>query len=752
MPSRDDNYDFIKIIGKGAFGIVELWQQRFNDEKLVAAKRVHVGEMTAEEVERTRQEAQVLKSLQHPHVVKYLGSWVSRQKEDLIIIQEYCEGGDLAHFIYFKKKSGEQISEELVMQWLAQLTHALQYCHKKARILHRDFKPSNIFLSEDLQSVRLGDFGIAKNLRSTASLCQTVVGTQAYMSPELTRMQKYGPKTEVWSLGATLYEMCTHKKLYDSPDILELVEKISSSSEAPRLSPDLGYSTELQDICAAMLVKDSGARPTLSDMLTNHALLRVTVLQLERNMDWGESLVPGEDPKLEVSLEAQDKLQALFKKHSKNGLLSKTELASLLHKLHPKWDSGVARILLKAADEDGDENLDCEEFLSWLLAGNSEWNPIKQAMMLSVDEDDPEPRVDRSKTEKASEEAPPEGESFAALAANARQRLLKPTAERTSLSLKEAAAMKDLVELARQHKELTDLLQQFPLDKEAEAMSTVAFAKWSVSRLKEYLTSHGGTLDGAVEKHELVERCQKLHLEQNGSAEGADEEDLAYAERIDARLRCLRLLQDQTDPDPIQLAIALRQAQSLLVEEPCVTAILSHSQRLGMRAEDKLKTAKTVPEMEQALEIMEAVKDVKLPDGHTNCVSSMKLDEANFRLRGVRSKEKKIGVRSHCGPFVKTSSLKGDSTLQQAKLQLAQVWCRPVEALDFFAADGSPLDTEERWEGLVRGTDSIEVNLVLDRGRLLGRKGSKAGAKPKAKLTAKRSLAGLAASSSPWRN
>lgn len=198
--------------------------------------------------------------------------------------------------------------------------------------------------------------------------------------------------------------------------------------------------------------------------------------------------------------------------------------------------------------------------------------------------------------------------------------------------------MKDLVELARQHKELTDLLQQFPLDKEAEAMSTVAFAKWSVSRLKEYLTSHGGTLDGAVEKHELVERCQKLHLEQNGSAEGADEEDLAYAERIDARLRCLRLLQDQTDPDPIQLAIALRQAQSLLVEEPCVTAILSHSQRLGMRAEDKLKTAKTVPEMEQALEIMEAVKDVKLPDGHTNCVSSMKLDEANFRLRGVRSR------------------------------------------------------------------------------------------------------------------
>ena len=417
--------------------------------------------------------------------------------------------------------------------------------------------------------------------------------------------------------------------------------------------------------------------------------------------------------------------------------------------MHPKWDSGVARILLKAADEDGDDSLDYEEFLSWLLAGNNEWNPIKQAMMLSTDDEDPEPRVDRSKTEEAS----PHGEKFAALAAHARERLLKPTSEeRASLSLKEAAAMKDLVELARQHKELTDLLQQFPFDLEAEAMSTVDFSSWSISRLKEYLTSHGGSLEGAVEKVDLVERCQQLHREQNQRAE-VDEEDLAYAERIDARLRCLRLLQDQQEPDPVQLAIALRQAQRLLVEEPCVTAILTHSQRLGMRAEDKLKTAKTVPEMEQALDLMEAVKDVKLPDGRINCVSSTALDEANSRLQGVRSKEDKIGVRSLCGPFVKTSSIKGDSTLQQAKLQLAQVWCRPVESLDFFAADGAPLDSEEKWQDLIRGVQSLELKLVLDRGRL-GRKGSKAGLKPKdpkAKLAAKKSLASLAASTSPWR-
>ena len=422
-------------------------------------------------------------------------------------------------------------------------------------------------------------------------------------------------------------------------------------------------------------------------------------------------------------------------------------------RLHPKWDSGVARVLLKAADEDGDENLDYEEFLSWLLAGNNEWNPIKQAMMLSTDEEDPEPRVDRSKTE----EATAEGESFSALAAHARERLLKPSDEKPSMSLKEAAALKDLVQLARQYKELSDLLQQFPLDVEAEAMSVIDFSAWSVSRLKEHLTSRGAMPQGAVEKRELVALCQKLHLEEIKHVGDADEQDLAYAERIDARLRCLRLLQDQKEPDPVQLALALRQAQRLLVEEPCVTAMLTHSQRLGMRAEDLSKAAKTVPEMEHAVEIMEAVKDVKLPDGRTNCVSPITLEEANSRLQGVRRKEDKIGVRSQCGPFIKTSSLKGDSTLQQAKLQLAQVWCRPVDALDFFVVDGAPLESEERWQDLIKGGPFLELKLVLDRSRLGGRKGSKAGTKakeakePKAKPAAKKSLAGLAASSSPWR-
>jgi len=743
MPSRDDNYVYIRVIGRGAFGVVELWRQKFNEEKLVAAKRIHVGEMSKEELEQTRQEAQLLKALQHPHIVQYMGSWMNRQMEDLIIVQDYCDGGDLAHYVFFKKKSQELIPETSVVQWLAQLTHALLYCHKKAKILHRDLKPTNVFLTEDLQSVRLGDFGIAKSLKSTASLCQTVVGTQAYMSPELTRMQRYGIKTEVWSLGATLYEMCVQEKLYDSPDVVLLVQRISSAKEAPRVPVELGFSTELQELCASMLVKDPSTRPNLSELLQEHELLRLTVLQLERSMDWTDSLVESHGKDWAVPSEAQEKLREVFAKYSKEGLLSRRELTNLLQRLHPKWASGVAALLLKAADANGDETLDCEEFLKWLFGGEKEWDPIKQALVQSTEE--PEPRVEKP-------------ESFTEMASEARVRLLK--SEGKELSLQEAAGMKELHELLKSHKELQDVLKRFPVDPVSSAMSILDFSSWSVARLKDFIHAEGGSAAGATEKQELVDLCSQLFqatLEDEApdgdasteaEAKGSPEER-EQAMCIDARLRCIRLLQDQGDPDPVELAVAVRQARKLLKEEPCETAIVSHSQRLGMRAEDRCSQATTAAEMEQAVDLMRAVKDSE-PPGAPSCVTLEALQRASARLRGAT--KELLGVRSQCGPFVKTCSLPQSTTLAELKAKLALLWTRPVENLRFFAKDGAPLESEDQWQEL-KGSKEVEVNMVLERkkkGKDKGKEKARAPSKPRPDKE-KKSLAGLAASSSPWR-
>ncbi|CAK9063742.1 unnamed protein product [Durusdinium trenchii] len=711
--------EFIRVLGKGAFGVVELWRQKFKDEqlgaqleRLVAAKRdlpLHGSQMDCYiSCVLPGQEAQVLKALEHPHIVTYMGSWVNRKEEDLIIVQHYCDGGDLAHYIFYKKKNKELIPETNVIQWLAQLSHALQYCHKRAKILHRDVKPSNVFLTQDLRSVQLGDFGIAKNLRSTATLCQTVVGTQAYMSPELTRMQKYGPKTEVWSLGATLYEMCAQEKLYVSADVLELVEQIASTKEAPRLSSELGYSWELQEICAAMLVKDPGTRPTLSEMLTDHELLRVTVLQLERNVEWKDSLVPEELHSLEVPSESQEKLRELFKKYSKNGLLSRTELTNLLQKLHPKWASGVASVLLKAADSNGDENLDYEEFLSWLLGGEQEWTPIKQAMISAEDDADAPVLPEGS------------GGGFSEMAADARERLLKSSTG-SGMTLEEAAEVKELQELVKLQKDLIELLKQFPaFDPISEAMAVLDFSSWSVPQLKEYISAEGRSIAGLSEKQDLVELCDQIFADSTVSSDPVSvspeerrlgAESLARAKCIDARLRCIQILQDtsQAGPDPVELAVAVRQAQRLLSTEPCETAILSHSQRLGMCAEDQFKSAKTLPEMEQAVNLMQAVQDaVKMPDGRKNCVSARALDEANSCLQQTRMKEKQIGVRSQCGPFVKNISLKGDVPFPELQKKLAELWSKPLDSLSFFTTDGQLLDAE-KWQELQLGKGPIEA-------------------------------------------
>lgn len=147
----------------------------------------------------------------------------------------------------------------------------------------------------------------------------------------------------------------------------------------------------------------------------------------------------------------------------------------------------------------------------------------------------------------------------------------------------------------------------------------------------------------------------------------------------------------QKGPDPVELAVAVQQAQRLLNLEPCETAILSHSQRLGMCAEDQCKSATTLPEMEQAVNLMQTIQDaVKMPDGRASCISKQALSEANVRLQQVRSEEKQIGIRSQCGPFA--TQLQFDTILaglirKNSNLWVLQISCSMCSSLlDIYAA------------------------------------------------------------------
>ena len=85
---------------------------------------------------------------------------------------------------------------------------ALKKFTKKIYIIHRDLKPDNIFLTGDLK-VKIGDFGIAKELSNANEYAKTQVGTTLYMAPEIIKGEKYNNKVDIWSLGCIIHELCT---------------------------------------------------------------------------------------------------------------------------------------------------------------------------------------------------------------------------------------------------------------------------------------------------------------------------------------------------------------------------------------------------------------------------------------------------------------------------------------------------------------------------------------------------------------
>ena len=112
------------------------------------------------------------------------------EKGFLHIIMDYCSGGDLAAQIKRQAEAAVPFTEDVIVSWIAQIASALCHAHER-RIIHRDVKPSNVFLTADGQA-RLGDFGISRALSHThTSFAKTCVGTPLYISPELCKGEAY---------------------------------------------------------------------------------------------------------------------------------------------------------------------------------------------------------------------------------------------------------------------------------------------------------------------------------------------------------------------------------------------------------------------------------------------------------------------------------------------------------------------------------------------------------------------------------
>uniref|UniRef100_A0A3P9KYA2 Serine/threonine-protein kinase Nek4 n=1 Tax=Oryzias latipes TaxID=8090 RepID=A0A3P9KYA2_ORYLA len=267
-----NSYIFIRVVGKGSYGEVNLVKHK-TDRKQYVIKKLNLSTSSKRERRSAEQEAQLLSQLRHPNIVTYRESWEGDDRQ-LYIVMGFCEGGDLYHRL--KQRKGELLPERQVVEWFVQIAMALQYLHER-NILHRDLKTQNIFLTKT-NIIKVGDLGIARVLENQNDMASTLIGTPYYMSPELFSNKPYNHKSDVWALGCCVYEMSTLKHAFNAKDMNSLVYRIVEG-KLPQMPSR--YDPQLGDLIKSMLSKKPEERPDVKLILRQPYIKRQIAMFLE---------------------------------------------------------------------------------------------------------------------------------------------------------------------------------------------------------------------------------------------------------------------------------------------------------------------------------------------------------------------------------------------------------------------------------------------------------------------------------------
>jgi len=251
------DFEVLCKLGKGSFGTVFKVKRKY-DKKIYVIKQVNISQLNKNLTATALNEVQILSSLENPFIVKYFDSFLD--KNYLNIVMEHCEGGDLAN--HLRGQLGKPLSENTIWKFFIQMCIGLRYIHSK-RILHRDMKSLNVFLTKE-QDIRIGDLGVAKTMSAGSVNGKKAVGTPYYLSPEICEEKPYNEKSDIWSLGCILYEMCAQKHPFEASSYGTLVIKILRGKYDPI---PITYNSELSEIVELCLSKDYNKRPSADELL-----------------------------------------------------------------------------------------------------------------------------------------------------------------------------------------------------------------------------------------------------------------------------------------------------------------------------------------------------------------------------------------------------------------------------------------------------------------------------------------------------
>ncbi|CAD8091745.1 unnamed protein product [Paramecium sonneborni] len=260
------NYQILKVIGKGAFAIV-YQGQHVKTKEIVAIKQISTDMQEGPHKEKMlqlfNQEIEIMKAIKHQNIIEL--KEVQYTSDSINMILEYCGLGDLEKYI--KKNSAKnRLAESEAKPLILQLLDAMKMLRLK-NVVHRDLKLANILINEQMQ-IKLGDFGFAKSVMS--DLMESYCGTPITMAPEiLKKNDNYDHKCDIWSLGVMIYQI-----LYGQPPfipkkatVIDLIKEIEKQNIS--FSEQVVVSSECKDLIRKMLVEDPKKRTSFEDIFTH---------------------------------------------------------------------------------------------------------------------------------------------------------------------------------------------------------------------------------------------------------------------------------------------------------------------------------------------------------------------------------------------------------------------------------------------------------------------------------------------------
>ena len=254
-------------LGKGSFSSVYL-VTRIADQKIYALKSVTMDKLTKKEQQNSVNEVRILASVSHPNVIGYREAFWDDSAQTLNIVMEYADDGDLQTKIHQMKKNNGLFEEETIWSYAIQMIEGLKALHDK-KIMHRDLKSANIFLAKNNNKkiCKIGDMNVSKVVKEKVLMTQT--GTPYYASPEVWNDKPYSYKSDLWSIGCVIYELCALKPPFKGKDLDELYVNVCKG-KVDRIKNI--YSDKLWKIILMLLQVDVNKRVNC-DQFLNHPII-----------------------------------------------------------------------------------------------------------------------------------------------------------------------------------------------------------------------------------------------------------------------------------------------------------------------------------------------------------------------------------------------------------------------------------------------------------------------------------------------